>query len=208
MKCRVILIGGGGHARVLIDALRLTEVEIVGIIDQKYGEGFSSQVDVTVLGNDDAVLKYDPIEIRLVNAVGSISSTLKRKMIFEKFQAMGYRFQTVIHPSAVIASDVQLEEGVQVLAGAVIQTGSRIGANTIVNTKASVDHDCLVGRHVHLAPGVTLSGGVAIGDEVHMGTGSVVIQNIRVTGPGLVRAGSVVIQDLSLSARDEAILRR
>jgi sugar O-acyltransferase (sialic acid O-acetyltransferase NeuD family) len=121
--------------------------------------------------------------------------------VFEKFKGKGFTFATIVHPSAVVASDVALGEGAQIMAGAIIQPGSRIGMNTIVNTKASVDHDCLIGDHVHLSPGVTLSGDVRIYNGVHIGTGATVIQGITIGANSLVGAGSVVIADVPSEIR-------
>ena len=82
------------------------------------------------------------------------------------------------------------------MAGVVIQPGSRIGKNSIVNTKASVDHDCIIGDHVHISPGVTLSGGVTVGSTVHIGSGATIIQGMRIGDNCLVAAGAVVISPL------------
>ncbi|HEX3032888.1 MAG TPA: NeuD/PglB/VioB family sugar acetyltransferase, partial [Bacillota bacterium] len=120
-----------------------------------------------------------------------------RSKLFDKFKADGYSFASVIHPSAIIGYDVELGEGVQILAGAIIQPGSRVGANTIINTKASLDHDCIIGAQVHVAPGVTMSGNVRIADGVHIGTGAVLIQGISVGRNSLVGAGAVVIRDVT-----------
>lgn len=189
----VIIIGGGGHAKVLIDALRLRSVRILGIMDPALAKG-TRILDLPVLGDDAAVDAYGPDQVDLVNALGSIHVPVQRKAIFERFSGKGYRFAAVLHPSAVIASDVELGEGVQVMAGAVIQAGSRIGRNAIVNTRASVDHDCSIGEHVHVAPGVTLSGSVSIGDLVHVGTAAVVIQGTAIGRNSMIGAGALVLE--------------
>ena len=87
------------------------------------------------------------------------------------------------------------------MAGCVIQTGTNIGANSIVNTRASIDHDCTIGETVHIAPGVTLSGNVRVGDRTHIGTGAVVIQGIAIDADSLVAAGAVVYRDLPAKSR-------
>jgi UDP-perosamine 4-acetyltransferase len=150
-----------------------------------------------VLGGDDVVSEFPPSEIQLVNGLGSVGLPVKRQQIFERFKGMGYRFATVIHPSAVLSSDVELGEGAQVIAGVVIQPGSRIGINSIINTSASVDHDCIIADHVHIAPGVTLSGGVKVGECSHIGTGATLIQGISIGSACLVAAGAVVTKDIA-----------
>src|SRR5580693_2753059 len=113
-----------------------------------------------------------------VNGVGSIDSTVLRRKVYEKFREKQFLFEAVLHPSAIIAPEVHTAEGVQIMAGVVVQPGSRLEENVIVNTGARVDHDCLIDAHAHIAPGVTLSGHVHIGRGAHIGTGATVIQGI------------------------------
>lgn len=192
----VIVLGAGGHAKVLIDMLRLSDIVILGVTDaqsSKHGSTFSG---LRVIGGDDMVLQHKPDHIRLVNGVGSTSLPQARRALFERFKQRGYSFHSVIHPSAVIAVDTELAEGVNIMAGAIIQPGSRIGANAIVNTAASVDHDCVIGAHVHLAPGVILSGGVCIGEGTHVGTGACVIQGVAIGENCVIGAGALVLENV------------
>ncbi|MGE5397974.1 MAG: acetyltransferase [Chitinophagales bacterium] len=192
MKIPVIVIGSGGHARVLLDILQLLAVPVIGVTDI-----IPRQIPgAPYLGNDEAILDYRTDAIQLVNGLGSVNSTRKRRLVFERFSLAGFSFASLIHPSATISPGVRIAEGGQVMAGAVLQPGSNIGANTIVNTRASIDHDCDIGSHVHLAPGVTLSGGVRVGDETHIGTGAVVIQSVKIGSSCLIGAGSLVLKDI------------
>ena len=160
-----------------------------------------SLLGVSYLGDDDVVERYSPSEVSLVNGLGSISQPYLREELFKKFKNLGYKFINVIHPSAVIATDVKLGEGVQVMAGAVIQSGSVIGDNVIVNTKASVDHDCRIGQHVHLAPGVVICGNVCVEELGHVGAGAKILQSVRVGARALVSAGTLVKSDIKDSER-------
>jgi sugar O-acyltransferase (sialic acid O-acetyltransferase NeuD family) len=197
MNHPVIIIGAGGHAKVLIETLRLCSVQMLGITDSDPERTGTEVLDVRVIGNDTVIEGYSAGSVLLVNGLGSIDIPKRRKDVFEAFKVRGFTFATIIHPTAVVASDVVLGEGAQVMAGAVIQPGSRIGMNTIINTNATVDHDCRIGDHVHLAPGVVLSGAVRIDDVSHLGTGAVVIQGVTVGPHTLVGAGSVVVRDVS-----------
>lgn len=194
----VILLGAGGHAKVLLEILRIQSIKIIGVTDP-IASSFTSEVDV--LGSDEVICEYDPDNVFLVNGVGSVGDNSLRKKLFQKFKAKGYRYLTLIHPSAIVATDVFLSEGVQVMAGAIIQPGCSIKENTIVNTRASVDHDCLIGAHGHIAPGVTLSGNVTVGDDVHIGTGASVINNVRIGANSIVGAGAVVIRNVREGAK-------
>ncbi len=196
MNLPVIILGAGGHAKVLIDTLLLRAVAITGIVDpdpKKHGTGI---LGVPVIGNDDVVHEHEPGAVLLVNGVGSIERPVLRKQLFDKFTARGFTFASVLHPSAVIAKDALLAEGVQVMAGAIIQPGCVIGRNSIINTRASVDHDCTIADHVHVAPGVTLSGGVSVGEQVHIGTGATVLQGVRIGRNSTIGAGAVVLHDV------------
>ena len=197
MSLPVLVLGGGGHAKVLIDALLATSIVVAGIIDPDPLLTGARVLGVPVLGGDAVVKEFPSGEVLLVNGLGSVALPLRRKQLFEQFKEQGYRFATVIHPSAVISSYAEMGEGVQVMAGALIQAGCRIGINAIINTRASVDHDCIIGDHVHVAPGATLSGGVVIGNISHIGTAATVVQGIRIGEASIVGAGAVVLKNVS-----------
>lgn len=192
----VIVLGGGGHARVVVDTLRLLGIEIAGVTDPRGPGEIAARLGVPWLGDDPAVFTYTPNSIALAVGVGGVRETRRRRRLFEKFKSRGYGFQTVIHPAAVLARDIELSEGVQVMAGVVVNAGAAIGPNTILNTRASIDHECRIGAHVHIAPGVTLSSAVDIGDGSHIGTGATIIQGVRVGSDCLVGAGAVVLRDI------------
>jgi len=192
----VIVMGCGGHAKVLISALRAAGREIIGIADPRAVPG-SRLLDVSVLGGDEVVHDHAPAQIELVNGIGSMPGSDTRSRIAATLRGAGYRFATVVHPSAVIAESVILDEGVQVMAGCVLQPDVSIGIDSIVNTGASVDHDVMIGAHCHIAPGVTLSGNVLVGDDVHIGTGSSVIQGISIGSGSIIAAGAVVFANIA-----------
>ena len=192
----VILLGAGGHARVLLDILLEQNIEVLGIAEKDGADLPSDVYGVPVIGNDSDVQQYPPDKVELVNGIGSIGSTVLRQKVYERFKRQGYRFRQVIHPQAIVSRRAELCEGVQIMAGAVVNIGTRVGEDTIVNTNASVDHDCLIGAHVHIAPGVTLSGGVTVGDGSHIGTGASVMQGIEIGANVIVGAGAVVIDNI------------
>lgn len=196
MSLPVIVIGAGGHAKVLIDSLLRSSATIRGIVDPAPELKGKELLDVAILGGDEIIDAYRPTEILLVNGLGSVGIPAKRREIYDTFKDKGYSFASVVHPSAIIAMDVVISEGAQIMAGAIIQAGSRIGCNAIINTRASVDHDCSIGDHVHIAPGVTLSGGVTIGGGSHVGTGATLIQGVSIGRSCLVAAGAVVIKNI------------
>ncbi len=193
----VILLGSGGHARVLLNLLRRLQVEILGITDplRTVSDDFFG---IRILGDDTAVLQYTAEQIELVNGLGSLPKDAGlRAGLFSKFQQSGYHFKTLIDPTAFVAADAELAEGVQVLAGVIIQAGTIIAENCIVNSGAIVEHDCRIGRHAHIAPGAVLCGGVEVGDHVHIGSGAILIQGVRLGAQSVIGAGSVVTRDIA-----------
>lgn len=197
MKKPVILLGSGGHARVLLDILRRCHCELLGVVDPARTVG-DAWFGCRVLGDDAAVAAYAVDDVVLVNGLGSLPRDKgMRVRLWRAFHGQGYHFKTVVDPTAFLASDVAVSEGVQVMAGAIIQAGTKIAENCIVNSGSIVEHDCRIGHSVHIAPGAVLSGAVDVGDEVHIGTGAVVIQGIRIGSGSVIGAGSVVTRDVA-----------
>jgi UDP-perosamine 4-acetyltransferase len=197
----VIVIGGGGHARVVIDALLAQGAEILGVCDPALPAAQPGPFGLEVLGDDEAVSAHAPGAVKLANGLGAPGATRRRREVFEAFAARGYRFVTVVHPSAVIGREVELGEGAQVMAGVVVQTGARIGRNAILNTGCRIDHDCRIGDHAHIAPGAVLSGVITVEDEVFIGAGASVIQGMRIGHGAIIGAGTVVVRDVAAGAR-------
>jgi UDP-perosamine 4-acetyltransferase len=192
----IIVIGGGGHGRVVIDALLRSGAVVAGVIDPDRLVAGRLPATVPWLGGDDALASHPPTRYRLANGVGGIG-TPQRRRLFETFHQAGYAFALVQHPAATVAlSGVTLGEGCQIMAGAVIQTGAHIGADVIVNTRAAVDHDCVVGDHSHVAPGAVLCGDVIVGEDTHIGAGAVVIQGVRIGRGCIIGANATVLRDV------------
>lgn len=192
----IIVIGAGGHSKVLIDILLQQNAQIIGIVEADFNKIDNQILGIKIVGNDGYILNYDPKSIYLVNAIGSIGSMNLRKKIFLNFKQKGYVFAKVIHPTAIIGQAVNIQEGAQIMAGAIIQIGSSIGINSIINTKASVDHDCVIKEHVHISPGSIICGNCIVGSGTHIGAGTTIIQSIIVGENVLVGAGSVVVKDI------------
>lgn len=188
-----LILGAGGHARVLIDALQLTGTNIIGALEPDESLWGKSILGVPILGSDDEILSFAAHEVNLVNALGSVSSTKARQRLFELWVSRGYTFASVIHPTAVISRHASLAQGVQVMASAVIQAGVRVKENTIINTAAVVEHDCELCAHVHIAPRACLAGGVKVGQGSHVGLGASILQNLSLGDDCLIAAGAVVV---------------
>ncbi|MFH1846207.1 MAG: acetyltransferase [Candidatus Omnitrophota bacterium] len=196
-KDRIILIGGGGHCKVVIDAIRLAgKYEIEGIIDPGLEPG-SDIMGVPVLGGDEILTEvYNKGVKNAFIAVGSVGDCTARKLIYEKIKGIGFDIPVIRHPKTVIAPDVELGEGSLIAASVTINSGTKIGKNAIINTSSSIDHDCRIGDFTHISPGTVLSGGVKIGDFSHIGAGSVINQVISIGDECIIGSGSVVTRGI------------
>ncbi|MCU6433896.1 acetyltransferase [Undibacterium sp. Jales W-56] len=194
---RLIILGGGGHAKVLHALLQACGHPVVGICDpQLSAEGARLWRGIPVLGGDEALECLDPQVYGLINGVGQMPRQNTRRRLYELWREKGFSFPPLVHPFAWISEDTHLSDGVQVMAGAVLQSECVIGMNTIVNTRASVDHDCRIGAHVHIAPGVTLCGGINVAEHAYIGAGATVIQGISIGSDAIVGAGVTCVRNV------------
>lgn len=193
MKKDIILIGGGGHCKVVIDAIRKSgDFNVYGILDPNITAG-ETILGVKVLGADNIIpgLSAKGIKYAFIS-IGSIGDCSKRKKIDAMLKKAGLKLPAIVHPGAIVAEGARFEEGTFIAAGSVIGPDVKIGRNVIINTLSSVDHDCIIGDFVHIAPGVTLSGGVNIGDETHVGTGANVTQYLIIGQRCMIGAGQTI----------------
>jgi sugar O-acyltransferase (sialic acid O-acetyltransferase NeuD family) len=190
MGLPIVILGGGGHAKVVIYTLLLQDRQILGYCD--LGPDGKPVLGVGRLGEEEVILRFAPEKVRLANGIGSPL----RSAVYERFAAKRYLFEQVIHPSAVVATDVHLDSGVQIMAKAVVQPGTCIGIDTIINTAASVDHDCVLGSHVHVGPGAVLCGHVRVGDGAQIGAAATIIQGKSIGAGSIVGAGALVLEDI------------
>jgi acetyltransferase EpsM len=183
---RLLVVGAGGHAKVVIDAAEEAGFEIAGVI-----------------GTDD-----DPREVlghtvsrdhRLLPADGfivAIGDNALRARRFTEFREAGLSPASVVHPSAILGRDVAIDDGVFIAAGVIVNTGAHIGDDSILNTGCSVDHDCVIGKHCHVGPQAALCGAVTLGEGVLLGVGSCAAPRSCVGEWTVVGAGAAVVDDL------------
>jgi sugar O-acyltransferase (sialic acid O-acetyltransferase NeuD family) len=192
----LICLGGGGHARVVLDAVLDNGENVIAVLDPCLEKG-SLVHGVPVRGGDDHLAPVSPSQVGLLNGLGANPDTGRRRAVFEQWTARGFVFVAVRHRSAVVARDCSIGEGAQVMAGAVLQAGVRVGCNVVVNTRSSIDHDCIIHDHVFIAPGVTVCGGVVIGEASFVGAGAVLAPGVHVGAGSVVGAGAVVLRPVA-----------
>ena len=196
MNDSVLLIGSGGHASVLLDMLIEQEINVAGYVSPLPATNKKLFSDVHWFKSDEDILQFDKATIKLVNGIGSLPGNTIRADFYNNYEKLGYSFATVVSKDASVSRYAILEEGVQIMRGARIQTGTCIGYNSIVNTGSIVDHDCTIGSNNHIAPGVTISGHVTSKANVHFGTGSSVIQSININENVIIGAGVTITKDI------------
>lgn len=197
----IIIIGGGGHTRVLIDVLETMNARIEGIVTQDESLLNTSVLGIPVIGLERD-FKADPSKVLLVNGVGNRARTgdsgLKvREAAADRYRNLGFRFATVISPHAVLSRHTVLSEGVQVLHDAVVQPVAYVGAHTIINSAAVVEHDCRIGMYCHIAPGAVLCGNVVVGHHSHVGANSTIVQGLVIGDRVIVAAGVRVARNVA-----------
>jgi sugar O-acyltransferase (sialic acid O-acetyltransferase NeuD family) len=195
----LLILGAGGHASVLVDILLQQNRDILGVVSPQVVSESKVFDRIEIFHNDDDVLQFDKSLIKLVNGIGSMPNTQLRSIIYNKFKVLGYEFETVIADNSIISKYANLDEGVQVFSGAIIQTDATIGANSIINSGAIIEHGCIIGSNNHIAPGATLSGQVHTKEFVHVGTGASVIQEINVAKNVVIGAGAIITNDIEES---------
>lgn len=188
MSDSVILIGGGGHAKVVIDCVRSSGGQVVGILDDSIEAG-TLILDVPVLGKIKDHTKY--LQHQFLIAIGN--NNIRRRFS----QELQVKWYTALHTSSVISPHVSIGAGTVVMPRAIINAGAMIGSHCIINTGVIVEHDNLIEDYVHLSPAAALGGTVSVGKETHIGIGAAVRNNIHICGGCTIGAGAAVVKDIT-----------
>jgi sugar O-acyltransferase (sialic acid O-acetyltransferase NeuD family) len=198
MNRKILLIGGGGHCKSVLDSLLLLDQDIdIGIIDKKEKIG-EIILRIPVIGCDDDLIElYHQGYTEAFVTLGSIGNPQNRIRLFNLIEKIGFNIPNIIDPSATISKHVKLKKGIFIGKNSVINIGSFIGNGAIINTSSTIEHDCSIGDFVHIAPGSVLCGEVKVGDYTHIGAGSVIKQQARIGTNTIIGMGGVVLHDIS-----------
>ena len=194
---RIIILGGGGHAKSVIDTVLATGTyEIAAGLDPALKKG-SKLMNIPVAGADDELARFWRLGIKnCAIGVGSVGDTGVRGRLYLKAKRAGFKFPVLSHPRAFVSEYALLGEGTFVAAQAAVNPGVRTGVCCIVNTGAVVEHDCRLGDFTHVSTNAALCGGVITGAGVHIGAGATVIEGRKIGKAALVGAGSLVARDI------------
>lgn len=197
----LIIYGGGGHAKSLIDLIRAEgKYTIAGILDDGVLAG-TSVMGVPVLGNGDLLvaLRQQGID-KAVNAVGGVGSIAPRLAVYQKLKSAGFSIPTVIHPRAWIEPSATVDEGGQIFFNAYVGSEVKIGFGCIVNTGAILSHDCVLGDYVNISPGAILAGAVTVNDRALVGMGVTINLHVSIGAGARIGNSAVVKPDVPQNA--------
>lgn len=204
----LILIGGGGHCKSVIDVAESAGYKILGILDMPEEVG-KSVLGYTVIGTDDDIPQYADKAEFIIN-VGFIKNPSIRVRIFEKVKQAVGKLATIVASTAHVSRYATLGEGTVVMHQAVVNAGAKIGENCIINTFCNIEHDAVIGDQCHISTGAMVNGDCIVGERVFIGSQSVLANGIIVGEDIIVGAGSVVrksIFEKGIYAGNPAILK-
>lgn len=188
----LLIVGAGGHGKVVADiAESLSCYSDIFFIDDSAEENASGPLGYPIVGGLSEVGKFEGADI-----VVAIGDARVRRDISDSLEKEGRRIVSLVHPSATISRHATIGRGAVVMPGAVVGPDVHLGAGVIINTAASVDHDCMVGNYAHISVGSHLAGAVYVGEETWIGAGATVVNNVTICPGCMVGAGAVVVKDI------------
>jgi len=192
MRKKILLIGGGGHCKSVIDVIEsLKEFEIFGIIDKE--ENLGKQVlGYEIIGTDEDLEKFSRVCDFALITIGFIKDISPRKRLYQRVKKLGYKLPVIISPLAHVSRYSEIGEGTVVMHHVIINSNVKIGVNCIINNKALIEHDCVIGDHCHISTGAILNGGVKVGSETFIGSGAICVENTVIKPFSFIKAGSLV----------------
>lgn len=202
MSRAFIILGAGGHASVVADSLSRQGRDIIAFVSPKPARNPRAFDNARHLKDEQELLsEYGPSEVYLVNGIGPQPHCELHAELFDTLTAHEYHFPTIIDPLAHIGAHCEIQDGAQIMAGAIIQPFTKIGKNTLVNTGATIEHDCEIGDHNHIAPGAIICGGVKTSNQVFVGAGATIIPNITIGSHAIIGAGTTIVKPVSKKAK-------
>lgn len=209
MKRPLILIGGGGHCKSVIEVAESAGYEIKGILDMPDEVGKDVLPGHKVIGTDDEIPQYVE-ECDFIITVGFIKNPALRIKLYNKVKAAGGRLATIIASTAHVSKYAELGEGTVIMHHAFVNAGAKIGDNCIINTFVNIEHDAEVGNQCHISTGTMVNGECKIGESCFIGSQSVCANCIEIASDIIIGAGSVVRKSIRVKgiyAGNPAILK-
>ncbi|MEK6480103.1 acetyltransferase [Catalinimonas sp. 4WD22] len=197
MRQEILLIGGGGHCKSVIDVIEQEgSYTIKGIIDvaEKVGQQVSGY---NIIGTEEELpelLKSIPYAMV---TVGQVRDSALRIKLFERIKAAGGQLPVIVSPHAYVSPKAQIGEGSVVMHAACVNAGAKVGLNAIINSQALIEHDAVVGNHCHISTAAVINGDCQVGDEILVGSRAALRQGVKIADHVLIGMGSIVLQDIN-----------
>jgi len=191
---KLVLIGGGGHCKSVIDVAESAGFKIAGILDTKENIG-KKILDYSIVGTDNDIINYVDNALFLIT-VGQIKDASFRIMLHEKVIKAGGRFATVISRTAHVSKYAFVDEGTVVMHNAVVNSEARIGKGCIINTFSNIEHDAIIGDYCHISTGAMVNGNCEVGKGTFLGSQAVMVNGVHITEGCIIAAGTTVRKDI------------
>jgi sugar O-acyltransferase (sialic acid O-acetyltransferase NeuD family) len=193
-KKQVVLIGGGGHCKSVIEAIQSDDhIDFIGVVD---AQKLENVLGVAYLGDDSILQDLVNQHYQFLITVGNIGAPNLRIKLFDNIKSLNGIFTTGISPNALVAKSSSIGEGTVIMQHAIVNAEVVIGKNCIINSKALLEHETIIGDHVHISTGVIVNGQCKIGNNCFIGSGSVIGNNVSIADNTIIGAGSVVLKDI------------
>lgn len=195
MNKNVIIIGAGGHGKVIADIIEKSGDKVLGFLDDNVPINtiIIKEKDIKVLGKLVDIEKFISENPNIEFIIGIGNNKIRKGIADTK----KLKYYTAIHPSSQIALDVEIGKGSVVMANACINTSAKIGKHCIINTGVIIEHDNVIEDYVHISPNATLCGTVKVGEQTHIGAGVTVKNNTNICSNCIIGCGAVVVKDIS-----------
>lgn len=194
LPLELLLVGGGGHCRSILDVLNTTDMLARGIVDNN--SSLHKVFNIPVVGTDDDLEYLHSQFSAAFVTVGQIKNSAVRRCLFIKLQDIGYFIPIICSSLAHISQWATVDEGTAVMHYAIINAGSHIGKNCIINTRAIIEHDVSVGAHCHISTGAIINGGVCIGEGVFIGSGALIREGVCIGEGSVIGMGAIIRHDV------------
>lgn len=191
---KLILVGGGGHAKSCIDVIeRENKFQISGILDVKEKIG-QKILGYEIIGTDDDIPDLIKKGYSFFITLGQIDNAELRKKIFDKIKSLNGKLAIIISPDAYVSKHAEISEGTIIMNNAIVNADAKIGANCIINTNSLIEHECIIEDNCHISIGATIAGQVYIGQESFIGANSTIVQGVKIPEKSFIKAGSLIKQ--------------
>lgn len=195
MNKNVIIIGAGGHGKVITDIIEKSRDKVLGFLDDNVpiNTTIIKEKNIKVLGKVDDTEKFVNENPNVEFIIGIGNNEIRKKISENK----KLKYYTAIHPSSQVALDVEIGQGTVIMANACINTSAKIGEHCIINTGAIIEHDNIIENYVHISPNATLCGTVKVGELTHIGAGATIKNNTNICSNCIIGCGAVVVKDIN-----------